>query len=357
MVDWFKIASKLGKRVRISLIMHGLWAAVLWLVMFGGEPLYAGDQVNVGTVQLKAKVLGVKFPVRLYYRTPIERVKLSRFGSWHMPVVKQTKKSMLESMQESAAATGTDFFEEKYPLVVISHGLGGSDWTHYVLVADLVAAGFIVAAPKHPYDLLRVGKIKQALARPQEFSAAIDVILKDELFASVIDTNRIGAFGYSLGGYTVLAAAGGVAKFERVVEYCKLPASDPALCRYVKKPIGAKKSISYISGNDKRIKTIVVAAPFGVIFSDLTEIKQPVLLYRVVDDKLLLYPNHAEHIHKLLPISHDYELIEDRTHYSFLTPFTKRVSIKPGIDFDNSKRMTFLKTINEQIIQFFKKTL
>ena len=83
---------------------------------------------------------------------------------------------------------------------MISHGLGGNDWNHYLLASRLVEAEFIVVAVRHPDDLLRAGRPEHAVLRPLELSVAIDAVLEDNRFGSLIDQDRIGAFGFSLRG-------------------------------------------------------------------------------------------------------------------------------------------------------------
>ena len=45
--------------------------------------------------------------------------------------------------------------------------------------------------------------------RPLELNAGLDAVLLDSGFEAQMNLDRIGVFGYSLGGFTALAAAGG----------------------------------------------------------------------------------------------------------------------------------------------------
>jgi predicted dienelactone hydrolase len=65
--------------------------------------------------------------------------------------------------------------------------------------------------------------------RATDLSAVIDALLDDKAFGSQIDPARIGAAGHSLGGYTVIAVAGGVTDPARIEAFCRSPAAD-ALC-------------------------------------------------------------------------------------------------------------------------------
>lgn len=100
------------------------------------------------------------------------------------------------------------------PLVVLSHGTGGMALQLGWLATALAAQGSIVACVNHhgntalePYTLDGFTRIWD---RPQDLRVMLDCLLADPLFGPRIDPGRIGAAGFSLGGYTALALAGGV---------------------------------------------------------------------------------------------------------------------------------------------------
>ena len=97
-------------------------------------------------------------------------------------------------------------------LVVISHGSPSNPWMNADLAIALTRAGFIVAAPWHlrdnPGDSSDAGPVSWK-RRPQEVSAAIDAVLADPRFAPLLVADRIGAYGMSAGGHTMLTLAGG----------------------------------------------------------------------------------------------------------------------------------------------------
>lgn len=101
--------------------------------------------------------------------------------------------------------------QERHPLVVLSHGYGGSWRNLNWLAGELVEAGYAVAAPDHPgtttsdRDPARAATLWE---RPRDLSRTIDAVLADPAWAGPIDPNRIAAIGHSLGGWTVAALAG-----------------------------------------------------------------------------------------------------------------------------------------------------
>ncbi|MFB7345593.1 alpha/beta hydrolase family protein [Streptomyces hydrogenans] len=95
---------------------------------------------------------------------------------------------------------------ERAPLVVVSHGTGGSGNSMEWLVEPLCRAGFRVVALDHhgnnfidgyePEGFLHVWE------RPRDISFVLDVLAREEPLGPV------GAAGFSLGGYTAVALAG-----------------------------------------------------------------------------------------------------------------------------------------------------
>ncbi|MCV2353700.1 dienelactone hydrolase [Paucibacter sp. B2R-40] len=97
-------------------------------------------------------------------------------------------------------------------LVLISHGSGGSPIVHADLARALVEAGFVVAMPEHRADNYkdpsRPGPDSWQL-RPAEMSRAIDAVAGDARFGPLLALDKVGAYGMSAGGHTVLSLAGG----------------------------------------------------------------------------------------------------------------------------------------------------
>ena len=112
----------------------------------------------------------------------------------------------------------------KFPLVVLSHGTGGTAGNLAWLGEALAAHGYIAAAVNHPgnnaIDGYTVPGFTLWWLRARDLSAVIDGLLADRTFGPRVDSTRIGAAGHSLGGYTVLALAGGIATVDQLRAYC-----------------------------------------------------------------------------------------------------------------------------------------
>jgi predicted dienelactone hydrolase len=132
--------------------------------------------------------------------------------------------------------------------------------------------------------------------RAVDLKAVIDGMLADSVFGELIDSNRIGAAGHSLGGYSVIELAGGRTDLLAFGQYCA--ASPPEACM---PPPDRADFVAYMiqvaqdpsidptfaqalghagdSYLDKRVGAVMaMAPPFGYSFdtTSLSKIKIPV---------------------------------------------------------------------------------
>ena len=101
----------------------------------------------------------------------------------------------------------------RFPLVVISHGSGGSPLLYRSLSLLLARSGYFVALPKHPGNSLGDDALAQSVQilrdRPRQLVDLLAALLADATLAASIADEAVTAIGHSLGGYTVLCVAGG----------------------------------------------------------------------------------------------------------------------------------------------------
>jgi len=213
-----------------------------------------------------------------------------------------------------------------HPLVVISHGNGGSFGSHLDTAVALARAGYVVAALTHTGDNYRdQGRALDMANRPRQLKLLTDYMLTGWVQHASVDPGRIGAFGFSSGGFTVLVDAGGEPDLTKVQPHC---AAHPHYydCSLVGRFPGALDRLAaaqQVWTHDPRLKAVVVAAPaLGFTFgkSGLAQVTLPLLLWRAEFDHILPQPDYAEAVDHDLPVAPDYRLVANADHFDFLAP-------------------------------------
>jgi predicted dienelactone hydrolase len=222
----------------------------------------------------------------------------------------------------------------KHPLIVVSHGSGGTRFDQAWLAERLAARGFVVAATTHPgnayasddpYVSLRIWE------RPQDVRFVIDALLVDDTFAPVIDPQRIGAAGHSMGGYTVLAVGGARYDVHRARRHCAATDRDPP-CKLV--PDVDKSRIDYgpsdDSYKDPRVKAIMAFAPAvgpGLNPDSISDVDADVHIVAARHDQLTPFPFHAQAWATALDA--ELTVLGEADHYSFVSPCLPFIKLWP----------------------------
>jgi len=223
----------------------------------------------------------------------------------------------------------------RYPLVLLSHGTGGSARQLAWLGEALASKGFIVAAVSHHGNTSdEAESIPHGYylwwERAADLSRVLDRLLADGELAAAIDPRRIAAAGFSLGGYTALALAGARLDMDEYRRWCartgcvgapEAPISpDEFRERYRNDPaVTASLARAEDSYRDARVRAVVAIAPApGSALDDrsLAEIAIPLLI--IVgdrDDRLA----DARRIAAIAPNA-VIEVLQAVGHYTFLAP-------------------------------------
>ena len=117
----------------------------------------------------------------------------------------------------------------QYPLILLSHGSGGSVEGMSWIASRLAAAGYIVAGPNHP-GTTSGDSTPQATPklwqRTQDLSTVLNALTRDGQWKNAIDSDRVGVLGFSLGGAAGMQIAGARAKREAYARYCEQNAAE-----------------------------------------------------------------------------------------------------------------------------------
>ena len=246
------------------------------------------------------------------------------------------------------------------PLVVLSHGRGGSFVVHHDTAEHLADAGFVVAALNHPGDTALDKSLYDDLSvyvqRPLHVKRMIDYLTSAAPWARTIDANRIGIYGYSRGGYTALVAIGANPDFTLGLPMCE--GRTVKVCDQIRAHEYPKAPLTH----DRRIKAAVVADPLSVFFTAeaLAGITIPVQLWASEKGGDGVEPKTVEAVNAALKAPHTLTKVENAQHFSFLTVCPPGLAEQepvickdpPGLD-----RAQFHKQFNDALAQFFRANL
>jgi predicted dienelactone hydrolase len=269
---------------------------------------------------------------------------------------------LLMDVARNAPVSGSDL-----PLVVISHGDGGGPASHADLALALANAGYIVVAPMHTgdnyADQSAVGSVSWLSGRTREIHATLDYMLTKWQDHDRIDPKRIGAFGFSAGGFTVLTAIGAQPDLSIVAKHC---ADSPEfvcdLLRSVASPLlnpdAATVEKTFLP--DYRIKAAVVAAPglgFTLVSHGLDNIKVPIQLWSADQDVNVPYATNAKPVREAIGSRVEFHSVAGAGHVSFLTPCGLLAPHAICSDQAQFDRKAFHAQMNISVIGFFEKNL
>jgi predicted dienelactone hydrolase len=268
------------------------------------------------------------------------------------------------------------------PLVILSHGNGGSDLGHHDLATYLASHGFVVATLNHPGDYFRdtsgVGHIEVLAGRPVQVKATISTLLADPRWRALIDPGRIGVAGFSAGGYTSLMVAGARPRFDRFIAFCNRYPENRDVCGHraefeaaaARKGKSLEQVLTEMQGQldrygdtaDPRVKAAFAMAPLGLVFDDhsFDQVHIPVYLYYGENDHVLPPEANARHIRPLIHSLAGVKEIPKADHWVFLPPCSPELvkeipamcSDPQGVD-----RAKAHAQINADALAFFRKTL
>jgi predicted dienelactone hydrolase len=247
----------------------------------------------------------------------------------------------------------------KLPLIVVSHGRTGSFVGHHDTDEVLADAGFIVAAINHPgdtvTDLSKSDDLSVFIERPNHIKRLIDFMVGASPFASLIDQERIGFFGFSRGGYTGLVLIGANPDQAGALTFCQQ--STAHICDQLRNEFPSQPLT-----HDPRIKAAVIADPLSTMFTagSFANIKVPVQLWasELGGDGVL--PHSVDVVDKNLPSKHRYQTVSGAGHFAFLAPCPADwIKELPEICLDTGgfDRVAFHRQFDTDVLAFFREQL
>ncbi len=282
------------------------------------------SSVFVGSRQLQVKddANNISFPVLLQYPTHQPSAP-TNFGPYTMEV-----------------SVDANIMEGQFPLVIISHGNGGSHLIYRSISTFLAKHGYIVAMPEHFGNNRNNNTLENTVSnlqyRPRHISLVIDALLAAPWCKGNIATAKIAVIGHSMGGYTALALAGGV-------------------------PRSLEGQVIQVEA-DARVKAIVLMAPGAGWFSNsLHHVSIPILLLMAEHDPVTPSWNADVVLHNVPDKSLvSFRTIKNAGHFSFISPFPasmKNPNFPPALDPVGFDRESFHQQLPAEIINFLNRQL
>ncbi|KJV30045.1 alpha/beta hydrolase family protein [Luteibacter yeojuensis] len=243
----------------------------------------------------------------------------------------------------SAAADATPA-AGRYPVVLLSHGFGGSARMMAWFGTALARAGYVVIAVDHPGSNGRGPITANGAAwwweRAEDLKAAWKTIQADPALSPHIDATRLGVAGFSAGGFAALVAGGARVDVQHFADFCKKHPNDGVCAPQLEAPdltardIGAWLRDPTMQARFKDaagdhavpgVRAVFVMAPAivqGLAPDSLRKMQVPVSILAGDADSVAPPATNADVVAKLVPGAREKRL-PGVTHYDFLGTCTE----------------------------------
>lgn len=149
----------------------------------------------------------------------------TRIAIWYPSTARAASETYADSLVFQGVAAHPDgpVAPGQYPMVLFSHGMGGTDRAQAWLGAALAERGAIVVMVNHPNSTwgdFDMSKGIEHWTRAQDVSVAFDAVLGMPGIQDSVDTTRVMAAGFSYGGWTALSLGGAKGNHAGFVDAC-----------------------------------------------------------------------------------------------------------------------------------------
>lgn len=241
------------------------------------------QQLNINTQQLADRplTLEVWYPARLTAQST--------------PAIyaNQTRTGVPFAIQGKAVRDSQNITEQRFPLVVLSHGYTGYRTIMYYLGEHLASHGYVVAAIDHTdsthaeVDILKApfaGFLSTLFNRSRDQQFVLDYFRgASSTLSQSVNTNQAAVIGFSMGGFGAINTVGGCYQFTPAQITAFTGATDPAVQTALAERLNSCAAGQYTDVKvDPAWQAAIAIAPWGgqhQLFnqSKLAEITTPML--------------------------------------------------------------------------------
>ena len=204
------------------------------------------------------------------------RLAKNKYSDFYPQITPEIDEALKKTYKMNAAEIDKIFWNEavrnapvrkgRFPLVIFSHGNGGTRHQNTFWCDYLASHGYIVVSPDHtgnarmtvidgkviPYQ--GAGRAQSAKDRPVDVSFLLDQMIAwdkgaDKRFAGRIDTDRAAAAGMSFGSYTVHWVADQDSRFKAIVAMSGAPPAHTNLSVPSLRMLGTEDRTLGVAGN------------------------------------------------------------------------------------------------------------
>jgi len=257
-----------------------------------------------------------------------------------------------------ASVAGADL-----PLVVISHGDGGWFGGHAPLARAMAEAGLIAVALNHPGNSDgddTAPPSRWITERPRHLARVVEYVSTDWPAAPHVDATRVGAFGFSAGGHSVLAAAGAETSLARIADHCATTPGEFVCATGMAAAVvnGAGPFPAPLPD----LRAVVAAAPgfgFGLDPDQVADLDIAIQLWGAAQDMRVPQDTNIAQLAAALEPPSEAHVIEAAGHFAFRPPCPRaleqanpRVWQMACVDAPGFDREAFQERFNRSVVAF-----
>lgn len=279
---------------------------------------------GVRTIEVADEAPGISFPAVVMYPTEAQSTPTA-FGPY-----------TIDASPDAPVAQG------QYPLVVVSHGSGGSHLLYRTICTHLAKNGYVVAMLEHPGNNRNNNELEgthdNLVNRPRHLRLTIDAVLSDVALMHSVQPETVAIIGHSMGGYTALAVGGGEPWSEE------------------------RRKVEVVA--DPRVRALILLAPATPWYlpeGSLDNVKLPILML-IAEHDFYTPRWHADIVLNGVPDRNQvtFRIVDNAGHFSFLSPFPPAMNspdFLPSTDPDGFDRDAFHLTLPAELLDYLNGVL